>query len=456
MMDRRTFVKQAVGGWAALALGGCTTTGRSVSKKQLPNIVIILADDLGSGDLAGLGAKDMQTPNIDGLFKSGLRFNQFYSNSPVCSPTRASLLTGRYPELVGVPGVIRTNPENSWGRLSKEAVLMPNLLKEAGYKTALIGKWHLGLESPNLPNERGFDYFAGFLGDMMDDYYTHLRGGINYMNINGKPAEPKGHATDVFTEWAIDYIDKQEADKPFLLYLAYNAPHIPIQPPEEFLERVKKREPQLNEKRAKLIAMIEHLDSGVGKVLDALEKKRAVDNTIVIFTSDNGGQADIGASNGKLRGSKGDMFEAGIRVPAAVRWKGVVKEGTATNQAAMTMDILATICQIAKVKAPKEADGISLLDYWKGKTDTIERTIFWTRREGGKEFKGQTSWAARKGDWKLVQNRPGEAYKLFNLAKDPYEAEDLAETQNDVFSDLKELLKRHIQRGESVPWKKPQ
>jgi arylsulfatase A-like enzyme len=204
-----------------------------------PNIVVILADDLGYGDLSGFGAKDLQTPNVDSLIASGVRFNNFYSNSPVCSPTRAALLTGSYPDLAGVPGVIRTHPIDNWGYLSANKPLLPRPLKSRGYHTGLVGKWHLGLESPNTPNERGFDLFHGFLGDMMDDYYTHRRHGINYMRHNAEVIDPPGHATDLFTDWAIHYLDERKRDKrQFFLYLAYNAPHVPTQPPADWLARV--------------------------------------------------------------------------------------------------------------------------------------------------------------------------------------------------------------------------
>ena len=171
-----------------------------------PNIVVILADDLGYGDLSSYGAKDLRSPNIDAIGKAGIRLSRAYANSPVCSPTRASLLTGRYPELVGVPGVIRTRAWDSWGWLSQDAVQLPQVLKKAGYDTAMVGKWHLGLEEPNTPNGRGFDLFHGFRGDMMDDYYNHRRYGINYMYRNGTEIDPPGHATDLFTDWACDYL----------------------------------------------------------------------------------------------------------------------------------------------------------------------------------------------------------------------------------------------------------
>ena len=176
-----------------------------------PNVIIILADDLGRGDYSAFGTKDISTPNIDRLCREGMTFHNFYANSCVCSPTRAALLTGRVPDRVGVPGVIRHTPDNSWGWLSPQAVLLPQVLRPAGYHSSIVGKWHLGLASPNTPIERGFDEFHGFLGDMMDDYLTHLRGGQNFMRKNRDVIEPKGHATDLFTTWACDYVKDRAA-----------------------------------------------------------------------------------------------------------------------------------------------------------------------------------------------------------------------------------------------------
>lgn len=174
-----------------------------------PNVLVILVDDLGYGDLGVTGAPDVKTPHLDALFASGVRVEDFHANCPVCSPTRASLLTGLYPDRAGVPGVIRTPlPEQttSWGNLRDDVVMLPSLLKTAGYQTGIVGKWHLGLEKPDHPNDRGFDHFHGWLGDMMDDYLTHRRHGINYLRLDEQEIDPQGHATDLFTDWAIDFI----------------------------------------------------------------------------------------------------------------------------------------------------------------------------------------------------------------------------------------------------------
>ncbi|HOV77704.1 MAG TPA: sulfatase-like hydrolase/transferase, partial [Sedimentisphaerales bacterium] len=275
-----------IGVWFAGFAGTAKGEGKS-----LPNILVILVDDLGWGDLSCFGAPDLQTPHVDRLAQEGMRMVNFYANCPVCSPTRASLLTGCYPDKVGVPGVIRTHSWNSWGYLNPQIELLPGCLAKAGYQTALVGKWHLGLDRPNIPTARGFGYFHGFLGDMMDDFWNHRRHGINYMRENEQEIDPPGHATDLFTEWACNYIRTHRAkspDVPFFLYLAYNAPHVPIQPPEDWLNRYRERHPGATEKRAKLAAFIEHMDDGVGRVLKTLDDTGVAANTIVIFTSDNG------------------------------------------------------------------------------------------------------------------------------------------------------------------------
>lgn len=197
--------------WVAATLLAATLLphdSSAASSAARPNILIILADDLGRGDYSAFGTKDIRTPNIDRVCRERMTFRNFYANSCVCSPTRAALLTGCHPDRVGVPGVIREeSPLNSWGYLSSRATLLPQPLKRAGYHSAIVGKWHLGAASPNTPTERGFDFFHGFLGDMMDDYWTHLRNKQNFMRLNREVIDPKGHATDLFTEWACDYFE---------------------------------------------------------------------------------------------------------------------------------------------------------------------------------------------------------------------------------------------------------
>jgi len=450
---RRDFLKGIGAGAAALVMNGAAPV-HARDKSGKPNILMILVDDLGYGDLSSYGATDLNSPHIDRLMAAGMRFDNFYVNCPVCSPTRAALLSGRYPERVGVPGVIRTHITNNWGYLSPHAILLPKLLKPAGYHTGIVGKWHLGLDSPNTPNERGFDHFHGFLGDMMDDYYHHRRHGNNYMRLNGKEIDPKGHATDLFTEWAIDYIQQRaKTDRPFFLYLAYNAPHTPIQPPAEWLERVKKREPGINDKRAKLVALIEHLDDGISKVIAALKACGISDNTLVIFTSDNGGQLNVGANNGSLRAGKQDMYEGGIREPMCAVWPGKIEPGSRSDRVAMTMDLYPTICEAAGVKVSHAIDGRSILPTLLGQSQPDEdRFLFWVRREGG-HYGGRAYYAARYGDFKLVQNSPYEPMELYNLKDDPKEQHPLGR-RHKMYQRLFKALRNHIIEAGAVPWEK--
>ena len=428
-----------------------------------PNILVIIVDDLGYGDLSSFGAEDLKTPHIDKLMASGMRFDSFYANCPVCSPTRAALLCGRYQELVGVPGVVRTRAPDNWGYLAQDAILLPQVLKPQGYHTAIIGKWHLGLEEENQPTRRGFDFFHGFLGDMMDDYYHHRRHGNHYMRRNEDPVHPKGHATDIFTRWAVDYLAERAEvtaksagkDAPFFLYLSYNAPHTPIQPPADWLAKVKQRETGIREQRAKLVALIEHMDEGIGKVLQALEKTGLSKNTLVFFVSDNGGQANVGASNGTLRGEKQEMYEGGLRVPACAVWPGKIKAGGRSQLVAATMDIFPTMAAAAGATIEHAIDGRSFLPLLLGKEQpAFDRELFFTRREGNERYMGECIWAMRRGNWKLVKNTPMTPWELFDLAKDPGETIDLSKGNRRKFRELAGAMRVHIQRGGAIPWQK--
>lgn len=422
-----------------------------------PNVLVILVDDLGYGDLSSYGATDLKSPHIDALLKRGMKFNNFYANCPVCSPTRAALLTGRYQDMVGVPGVIRTHPQNSWGYLVPSAVTLADVFQEAGYHTGIVGKWHLGLEAPNVPNQRGFEFFRGFLGDMMDDYYHHRRHDVNYMRFNDKQVDPEGHATDLFTEWTCDFIKQQaQTEQPFFLYLAYNAPHTPIQPPADWLEKVKQREAGIDPSRAKLVALIEHLDAGIGEVVKTLDETGLSENTLVIFSSDNGGQLSVGANNGDLRDGKQSMYEGGLKVPTGVVWKGHISPNTETDFMAMSMDLFPTVCEAAGIKVPAGLDSVSILPTLEGKTQApLRKHWFFRRREGGNRYGGKTIEAVRSGDWKLLQNSPFAPLELYNLKADPLEKENLADKNRKKFNELSTLLRAEIQRYGSVPWQKP-
>lgn len=448
-MKKRVFIGLVVLFISVMTYGATSTR---------PNILLILVDDLGYGDLSCMGAKDMRTPHLDKLMASGLRMDRFYANCPVCSPTRAALLTGRYPDLAGVPGVIRTHQANSWGYLKQGIPLLPGLLKQKGYHTAIIGKWHLGLASPNTPLERGFDLFHGFLGDMMDDYWHHRRHGQNYMVRDGKGCDPEGHATDLFTQWAMDYLShRKDQQDSFFLYLAYNAPHTPIQPPKDWLKKVKARQPELPDKRAKLVAFIEHMDDGIGRVLQRLKGTGLQRDTLVVFTSDNGGQVNVGADNGALRGGKQQMFEGGIRVPFCAVWPGRIRAGDRdTDHVALTMDLFPTLCAVAGIEAPGDIDGrnmLPLLTSQRGQIgDWPERPLFWVRREGG-HYQGRAYYAMQKGRYKLLQNTAFEPMQLFDLIEDPMEQKPLPASHPKA-KELSTLLRNHINRAGAVPWAK--
>lgn len=430
-----------------------------------PNVLVILADDLGRADYSAFGTREIRTPHIDRIGREGMTFRNFYANSCVCSPTRAALLTGCYPDRVGVPGVIREEtPSNSWGYLSRNAVLLPERLRAAGYHAAIVGKWHLGIHSPNTPTERGFDHFHGFLGDMMDDYWSHLRNGQNLMRLNGAAIEPAGHATDLFTDWACAYLEQRSRAKaPFFLYLAYNAPHGPVQPPPEWLEKVKAREPHLEEKRQKFVALTEHMDSGIGRVLETLDRLHLAENTLVIFTSDNGGSLPEGGTSGPWRSGKQHMYEGGIRVPASVRWPAKIRPGTETSHAVMTMDIFATVCEAAGVPCESRErvdairpDSVSFLPALQGMPQPeLRSNMYFVRREGGPPYMGKTIEALIRGRWKLVFDSPFAPGELYDVEGDPAEREDLSKKQPAVFREMGEQLRKHIQRGGRVPWQGP-
>ncbi|MBX2871799.1 MAG: sulfatase-like hydrolase/transferase [Saprospiraceae bacterium] len=439
---------------ALMALGAAYLSPSPSSSN--PNILLILTDDQGYHDVSYYGTKDIQTPHTDALAKAGMRFDNFYANCPVCSPTRAALLTGRYQEFVGVPGVIRTYPEDNWGYLDPKATMLPEMLKIGGYHTALIGKWHLGLESPNIPNERGFDFFHGWLGDMMDDYWKHRRHDINYMRKNTEVIDPEGHATDLFTQWSVDYITTQaKEDQPFFLYLAYNAPHFPVQPPADWLAKVKAREPGISEKRAKLVAFIEHLDDGIGQVIQALKESGQYENTIIVFTSDNGGLLRDAANNGPLRDGKQSVYEGGLKVPTVIVWKDKIVAGSSSDYKALSMDLFPTLVEAAGLQTTHAIEGQSFLPTLFGKTQSDkDRPLFFSRREGGTRYGGLTIQAVQLNNWKLLQNSPFAPQELYNLAQDPSEENNLIESESEKYKELNALLMKHLQEAGKVPWQK--
>lgn len=422
---------------------------------EKPNFVIIFTDDQGYGDVSAYGKSDVVTPNMDRIGIEGMLFTAMRANCTVCTPSRAALLTGKYADRVGVPGVIRTNANSSWGYLDPSASTLADKLKNVGYHTALIGKWHLGLESPNLPNERGFDHFHGFLGDMMDDYYKATRGGVNFLRLNSEVIQPTGHATDMFTDWTDGYLKERskKPDQPFFLYLAYNAPHYPIQPPKEWFEKVRKRAPELKKSRARSVAFVEHLDAAVGRVMASLKEYEMDENTIVVFCSDNGGSLRHSQNNDPWRGGKQDHYDGGIRVPFMIRWPAQIKAGSKTDYQGLNFDVFPTFLEIAGVKSDADLDAVSLVPLIKGEKMEESRELYFVRREGGAKA-GKSYEAIISDGWKLMQNDPFSPLELYNLNEDPQETKDLSSTEPKKFKVLTDRLRHHIQRGGSVPWQK--
>ena len=450
-MNFRSHLGQCVAAIAILVAFCLLSPAQSAQPEQKPDIVLIVADDLGWGDLGCYGSEDIQSPNLDTLAAEGQIWTHFYANCCVCSPTRASIMTGSYPDRVGVPGVIRTHANNSWGKLAQVPTL-PEVLAEAGYQTSCIGKWHLGLEDGDHPQDRGFEHFHGFLGDMMDDYFTHLRHGNNYMRQGRMQIDPSGHATTLFADWANQSIDSMtQSDQPYFLYLAFNAPHTPIQPPPEALQRVQNRLPNTPLKRAKLIALIEDMDAAIGRVLKNIADKQR--DTLIVFVSDNGGQLDAGANNGPLRDGKQSNYEGGLRIPAIFHWKNRIESGSRCASIGVTMDLLPTLCKIAGAATPSMIDGLDLNPWLNNPVQPQPaREVYFVRREGGFLYCGLTIEALRSEQWKLVHNFPTQGFELFDLEADPGETNDLSMSNPSQLRIMLNKLMPHIQNGGRVNW----
>jgi len=466
-------------GWLAPFAPFTLSASLRAAEPNRPNFLIILTDDHGYGDVSvyrgrPVTAKDGQpatgdadpgetdvgevrTPNIDRIGREGLRFDAMRSNCTVCSPSRAALLTGMFPDRVGVPGVIRTGPADSWGYFDPQASTLADELKRLGYHTGIVGKWHLGLESPNTPNERGFDHFHGFLGDMMDSYTNHLRHGQNYLRLNRDPIEATGHATDLFTAWANDYLRERAkaTDRPFFLYLAYNAPHFPIEPPTEWLERVRGRAPRLPAKRAANVAFVEHLDDRIGQVLKTLDETGLARNTVVVFSADNGGSLPHAQSNGPWRGGKQDHYDGGLRVPFLMRWPAKIAAGRTSDYAGLNFDLFPTFIELAGGAPAPRLDAVSLVPILDGGTVDRPRDLYFTRREGGPRYIGKSYEALVRGRWKLLQNDPFQPFELYDVASDPGEVRNVAAEHPAVVRQLETAIRAHLQRGGAVPWQPP-
>ena len=393
-----------------------------ISKNNSPNIIIIMADDLGYGDLSIYGNKKIQTPNIDMLGNDGLLFTDFHSNGTVCSPTRAALLTGKYQQRVGVKGVITAKNHRHVGLSLKEKTFA-EIAKQVGYQTAIFGKWHLGYEPKFNPTQQGFDEYIGFVSGNVD-YHSHIdQEGYEDWWFGSELKKEQGYSTDLINEHAVDFI-KRNKDQRFLLYIAHEAPHYPIQgrlsPPERGINRVNgKGSNAFSSEKSKSIIykeMIEVMDEGIGKVIETLSELNLDKKTIVFFFSDNGGTKL--SNNGELRAGKGSVYEGGHRVSALVWAPKLIKAGRVSDQQIMTMDIFPTVANLIGAVPDQEIDGISFKNHLLNGEKIEDRSLFW-------EY--NNNLAMRKGKWKIVIGRKNKIPELFNLEKDLGETLDIAE-----------------------------
>ena len=324
---------------------------QSLAPRPRPNIVLLLADDLGYSDLSCYGSRDIQTPALDTLARRGLRFTHCYANAPVCSPTRAALMTGRYQQRLGIEYVFYGERTAGKG-LSPEEPTLPSLLKSAGYRTGMVGKWHLGAEDEFSPNRHGFDEFYGFRNSD-HDYYTHRNiDGRPDLYENDRPVQHDGYSTDLFGSRAVEFI-RRKGTTPFFLYAAFNAPHWPFQPPGRPSD-IRDKSTWQHGDRAGYVQMVRNLDSNIGRILAELPS-----NTLVIFTNDNGGERL--SDNSPYFHHKFTLWEGGIRVPAIMNWPGRIVAGKTTTRPAITMDFTATILSAAGVAPSRALDGVDLL-----------------------------------------------------------------------------------------------
>ncbi|PWJ41924.1 sulfatase family protein [Sediminitomix flava] len=427
--------------------------------QERPNILVITADDLGYGDLSSYGAQDIKSPNIDQIAQKGILFTNFHTTSSVCSPSRASMLTGKSPDKVGVPGVVRHNSSNSFGYLSENVTTIGDLFKDQGYQTAMIGKWHLGDEAPNLPNDRGFEFYKGWLVGMTD-YYKHERYGQNWMRENKTPIVPEGHVTDIFTDWTIDFI-KEKRNEPFCLFLNYTAPHSPLQPRQDYLDKVLKENPNIDEDRAKYVGLVEHMDKSIGDIISTLEDTGQLKNTLILFLSDNGGALRHAASNANLKGQKGDMYEGGVRVPLIAMWEGQIQANQKTDHYAAITDLyptLATAAQISEAHWADGIDGINQMELFKEGTPTIsDRTVFYMRRGNNSAcVDGTICYAIQKGKWKLVQNSACEPFVFYDMIADPEETNPIpTDKMPKKFKNFQKEMRKHLVKVGATPWARP-
>ena len=420
---------------AALLLGAGAQLPAQTTRP--PNVVLILMDDLGYGDLGSYGALDVRTTNVDRLAREGVRLTDAYANGAVCTPTRTALITGRYQQRFRLEWALGATPGDLELGLPATGTSLPALLKANSYATGLVGKWHLGWKPEFGPLTHGFDEFYGFLSGAHDYYTRNTADGPPDLYDNTTPVEPAGYLTDEITRRGVSFIARH-ADGPFFLEVAYNAVHWPFEPPDrpptDATVRPLRQMPDdsVAATRQDYVRMLERADQGVGQILAELERRGVANNTLVIFTNDNGGEWL--SRNAPLYHRKGTLWEGGIRVPLILRWPGRLPAAKTSTQVAITFDLTATILAATRTPLPAgyHPDGIDLLPVLRGDSP-VERRLFWRINRPNRRQQ-----AVRSGRWKLLVD--AGQYLLFDLSNDPGERTDLAARHPDIVVALKGAL----------------
>ena len=425
-----------------VAIGFVATTTAQTNRP--PNLIVIMTDDQGYADVGFNGCKDIPTPHLDSIAKNGVRFTSGYVVYPVCSPSRAGFITGRYPQRFGYERNPRFQPENRASGLALSENTLADVLGKVGYHSGIIGKWHLGAHPDLHPLKRGFNEFFGHLGGgarylpeelTIKENSPDMDEGESYrlsIRRNHEPVRTTQYLTDEFSDEAVKFVTRNK-DNPFFLYLAYNAPHTPMQATEKYLSRFTNIK---NLQRRTYAAMLSAVDDGVGRLLATLREQGIENQTLIFFLSDNGGPEQANASNnGSLRGGKSDPWEGGIRVPFAAQWPGQLPKGMVYEKPVLSLDIFATITALAgaPTNPSRPLDGVNLVPYLTGKNaDSPHEAVYLRKFDQG-------AFAVRRGDYKLVIPRGEIKPQLFNLTQDLAETNDLAAAQPEIFREMEKL-----------------
>ena len=426
---------------------------------QPPNILFILADDLGYGDLGCYGHRFIQTPNLDLLAQQGMNLSNFYAPSPLCSPSRAGMLTGRTPYRTGIKSWI---PENDHIYLSAKEITVASLLKKQGYNTFLGGKWHLngGLENQEhpQPHEHGFDYWFATHNFAI----PHHKNPVNFFR-NGQPLDKlEGFAAELVVNEAVGWLDTLNREKPFFMFISLHEPHSEIASPDslnthyqEFTDGVIDLDHLSDRGPGEYYANVSHLDFQVGRLLQAIKALKLEENTLVIFTSDNGPvtnqwrywwEVNMYGETGGLRGRKADLFEGGIRVPCILRYPGVIEPGSESDVPLIGYDLLPTMAGLAEAPLPDDRilDGVDFASLFGGDGLTREKPLFWAFQTRKFDDPVGYHYAARDGDWKLILDQQLKSPLLYNLKQDGYEVREVSEKHPEIVNELRAFISQMV------------